>query len=114
MTLWPGELRPQVCIPRLSVALLFVCAWLSLGFGADDGTRTRDFHLGKVTLCHLSYIRTSRRPLPACGAALAPIDLTYECRRRVAVLSTHAVVISVTCCCWLAGCSPRGSVFVYL
>ena len=35
--LWPGELRPQVCVPRLSVALLFVCAWLSLGFGADDG-----------------------------------------------------------------------------
>lgn len=24
---------------------------------ADDGTRTRDFHLGKVTLYQLSYIR---------------------------------------------------------
>lgn len=33
----PVELRPQAYIPRLSVALLFVCAWLSLGFGADDG-----------------------------------------------------------------------------
>lgn len=29
-----------------------------------------------------------RRPLPGRGAALAPIDLTYECRRRVVVSST--------------------------
>ena len=50
VVLWPGGLRPQVCVPRLSVALLFVCAWLSLGFGADDGGWTRGFRFGKVAL----------------------------------------------------------------
>jgi hypothetical protein len=30
-------------------------------FGADDGTRTRDPHLGKVMLYQLSHVRVSRR-----------------------------------------------------
>lgn len=34
--------------------------------------------------------------------ALASIHLAYECRRRVVVLPTHVVVISVTCSCWRA------------
>ena len=32
------------------------------GNGADDGTRTRDPHLGKVMLYQLSHVRTSARP----------------------------------------------------
>lgn len=45
----------------------------------------------------LSYIRMSRRPLPAreVGACNLPIDLAYECGRVVCVLSTHGVVVSV-------------------
>ena len=84
----PGELRPQACAPPVR---LFVRG-LVLGGGADDGSRTRDLHLGKVTLYQLSYIRMSRRPLPGRGAALVSIHLAYECRRRVVVSST-------SCCC---------------
>ena len=36
--------------PGCPLRLLFVCAWLSLGFGADDGSRTRNFHRGMVAL----------------------------------------------------------------
>ena len=39
--------------------------------GAEDGTRTRDPHLGKVMLYQLSHFRpiqTSSRPAPWCGA----------------------------------------------
>jgi hypothetical protein len=41
------------------------------GSGAEDGTRTRDPHLGKVMLYQLSHFRpilTSDRPTPYCGA----------------------------------------------
>ena len=45
--------------------------------GAANGSRTRDPHLGRVVLCHLSYCRIFRRAspawgrLPRVGAALA-------------------------------------------
>ena len=32
------------------------------GFGADDGSRTRNFHLGRVTLRLLSFIRVRAQP----------------------------------------------------
>jgi hypothetical protein len=36
--------------------------------GAEDGTRTRDPHLGKVMLYQLSHFRSKNRAGPICGA----------------------------------------------
>jgi hypothetical protein len=46
--------------------------------GADDGTRTRDPHLGKVMLYQLSHVRVSRehsRGLTAAAGSSAAADL---------------------------------------
>ena len=57
---------------------------------ADDGTRTRDPHLGKVMRYQLRYIRTALPlrlpgfPCPACGA-----------RRTLAGFAEHAQIPSM-------------------
>ena len=104
--LWPGELRPQVCVPRLSVALLFVCAWLSLGVGRVAGFEPAAFALGGVVLCLSEFLSRVGPPRFACGFCLPGrvgvgalylfISPTSVCvvrvfrQRHVAVISSHS------------------------
>ena len=56
-----GERREPVSAGSLLSPLFFFC-------GADDGTRTRCLHLGRVALILLSFIRSV---LPGCSLAFA-------------------------------------------
>ena len=79
----PVGLRPQ-CVPRPLALVLRLVLGLERMAGVEPATST-------VAWWHstrLGFIRVSRRPLLGRGAALAPIDLIYECGRRVVVSST--------------------------
>ena len=56
-------------------------------FGADDGTRTRDPHLGKVMLYQLSHVRSGPN-LPGAPSAAQPEDRLHRATRgrRVRVI----------------------------
>jgi hypothetical protein len=42
---------------RMNILSICVCLGFRISYGAGDGTRTRDFQLGKLTLYQLSYAR---------------------------------------------------------
>ena len=58
-----GYVRKCV-FPGCPLRFLVVCAWLSLGFGADDGSRTRSLHRGMVALYQIELH-------PRCAPTLA-------------------------------------------
>ena len=108
----PVGLRPQ-CVPRLFACVCFLrvvrsrsLVLLVLGCGADGGGWARCLRLGGVAFYQIGFYPRVASPRFACGLLLLawargwrlylPIDLAYECRRVVCVLSTPGVVISVT------------------
>ena len=51
------EAAPRIGLGNRGFADLGLTTWLSRLIGAENGTRTRDPHLGKVVLYQLSYFR---------------------------------------------------------
>ena len=82
--LWPGGLRPRVCVPWLSVAP-FVCLRVAL-VGVWGGWRESNPHLPPWrggALPSLSYIRSALQPLlvEARGVGRLFVGFVYECTR---------------------------------
>lgn len=71
---WKGRERESVSVGSLSLPPFF---FSSLVCGANDGTRTRYLHLGRVTLSLLSFIRSV---LPGRSLAFASCALFARVR----------------------------------